>query len=68
VSVVIVISRSISNVGVEEVSSEGDERLQPRIDCNVEENSTLSFSPQYPVLKHPQAAMKINPTSAYEGM
>ena len=67
-SVSTVINGSIINVRAEEVSSDEDETLQPRTDCDVEENSTLSFSPQHPVLKDPQAAMKINPTSAYEGM
>jgi hypothetical protein len=66
--VLTVINRSIINVGDEEASSDEGETLQPRTDCAVEENSTLSFSPQHPVLKYLQAAMKINPTSTYEGM
>jgi hypothetical protein len=63
-SVLTVINRSIFNVDAEEASSDEDETLQPRTDCDVEENSTLSFSPQHPVLKDLQAAVKINPTSA----
>jgi hypothetical protein len=43
VSVLTVINRSIINVGAEEASNDEDETLQPRIDCDVEENSTLSF-------------------------
>jgi hypothetical protein len=68
VSVLTVINRSINNVDTEEASSDEDETLQPRTDCDVEENSTLSFSPQHPVLKDPQAIVKVNPTIAYEGM
>jgi hypothetical protein len=66
--VLTVINRSIINVGAEETSSDEYEKLQPRTNCVIEENSTLSFYPQHPVLRDPQAAMKINPTSAYEGM
>jgi len=68
VSVLTVINRSIINVGAEEASSDEDETVQPRTECDVEENSTLSFSPQHRVLKNPQAATKINPTRAFEGM
>jgi len=68
VSVLTVINRSIINVGTEEASSDEDETVQPRTECDVEENSTLSFSPQHPVLNDHQAAKKTNPTSAYGGM
>lgn len=67
VSVLTVINRSIINVVADEASSDEDETVQPRTECDVEENSTLSFSPQHPVHKDPQAATKINP-SIYEGM
>jgi hypothetical protein len=66
--VLTVINRSIINVDAEEASSDEDETVQPRTDCDVEKNSALSFSPQHPVLKDPQAATKIKSTSSYEGM
>lgn len=68
VSVLTVINRSIINVGAEEASSDEDETIQPGTECDAEENSTLSFSPEHPVIKEPRAATKINPTSSYEGM
>jgi hypothetical protein len=68
VSVLTIIDRYIINVCAEDASSDEDEPLQPRTDCDIEENSILSFSPQQPALKDPRSVMKIKPTRSYEGM
>jgi hypothetical protein len=68
VSVLTVINRLITNVVAKEADTDEYELLQPRTDCDVEDNSTLSSSSQHPVLKDPQSVMRIKPTSAYEGM